>query len=112
LPKLSSNFASTARDDVQFNKMMIDGPGPQDYIPDLGKTEAKEPGDKKPFGVNTKRFKQTENGVPGAGTYKMPDSCVVKAPKYQLASYRSKVEKGLNDMVIGKENPGIGEYDT
>ena len=33
-------------------------------------------------------------------------------PKQQMASYRSKVEKGLNDMVIGKDNPGIGEYDT
>ena len=25
---------------------------------------------------------------------------------------RSTVEKGLTDIVIGKDNPGIGEYDT
>jgi hypothetical protein len=39
-----------------------------------------EGGDKKPFGYNRKRFDPDDNGVPGAGTYKLPDSCVVKAP--------------------------------
>lgn len=91
---------------------MIDGPGPQDYLADLSKTQMREGGDKKPFGVNTLRFVTIDNGVPGAGMYKLPDSCQVKQPKYQMASYRSKVEKGLNDIVIGKNNPGIGEYDT
>ena len=45
----------------------------------------------------------------------MPDSCQVHAPKYTHASVRSTVEKGLtgfNDIIIGKDNPGIGEYDT
>jgi hypothetical protein len=36
--------------------MMIDAPGPQDYIPDLSKTAMKKGGDKMPFGVNTLRF--------------------------------------------------------
>jgi hypothetical protein len=56
---------------------MIDAPGPQDYVPDLGKSlyTMKEGGDRKPFGVNTMRFGKDDNGVPGAGTYKLPDSC-------------------------------------
>jgi len=32
-------------------------------------------GERRPFGVNTQRWGKDENGVPGAGTYKMPDSC-------------------------------------
>ena len=81
LPKISANFASTARSDNAFNKNMIDMPGPQDYIADLGKTVIKESGDKKPFGANTIRFATIDNGVPGAGTYKLPDSCQVKNSK-------------------------------
>ena len=42
----------------------------------------------------------------------MPDSCVVGEPNHKHASLRSKVEKGLDYQVIGKDNPGIGEYDT
>ena len=52
-----------------------------------------------------------DNGVPGAGTYKLPDSCNVKQSKYEHASMRSTVTKGLN-LVKNKNNPGIGEYDT
>ena len=44
--------------------------------------------------------------------YNLPESCVVKDPNMVAASNRSKVEKGLNNMVIGKDNPGVGEYDT
>ena len=58
---------------------MIDLPGPSDYIPDITKDidMNKDSGEKKPFGVNVKRFdtKVSENGVPGAGTYKLPNSC-------------------------------------
>lgn len=46
---------------------MIDAPGPQDYIADLGKTDMRRGGDKMPFGVNTLRFVTIDNGVPGAG---------------------------------------------
>ena len=62
---------------------MIDAPGPQDYIPDLSKdlVAMKNGGDANPFGVNSLRFKTIDNGVPGAGQYKLPDSCQVKAPK-------------------------------
>ena len=70
-------------------------------------------GEKRPFGVNGGRFESDETCVPGAGTYKLPDSCQVKDPKYQLASYRSQVQKGLDkQLLIGAENPGIGEYET
>ena len=68
-------------------------------------------GDKKPFGVNTTRFGNDDNGVPGAGTYKLPDSCRVREHRHTHASMRSTVTKGL-DQVIGRDNPGIGEYDT
>jgi hypothetical protein len=49
--------------------------------------------------------------VPGAGTYSLPDSVVVKNPKQQLGSFKSQVDKSW-DIVIGRDNPGIGEYDT
>jgi hypothetical protein len=49
--------------------------------------------------------------VPGAGTYTLADSVQVKNPKMQMASYKSNVEKSW-DIVIGRDNPGIGEYDT
>lgn len=49
--------------------------------------------------------------MPGAGTYKLAGSCNVKQSRHTHASMRSTVKKGL-DQVIGKDNPGIGEYDT
>jgi len=61
------------------------------------------------------RFRKDDNGVPGPGNYKMPDSCNVKQSKHELASYRSNVSNGftgLRDIVIGPDNPGVGEYDT
>jgi hypothetical protein len=93
LPKIQANFASSARTDMNVNKGMLFSPGPQDYIPDLSKSlyNMKDGGDRKPFGVNTIRFGKDDNGVPGAGTYKLPDSCQVRQPKQELASYRSKV---------------------
>ena len=48
----------------------------KDQTKDLNTT--KLGGDSKPFGVNTNRFVGDENGVPGAGSYKLPDSCTVK----------------------------------
>lgn len=35
----------------------------------------------------------------------------MKNPKHQSASYKSGADKGW-DIVIGKDNPGTGEYDT
>ena len=62
--------------------------------------------------MNRYRFDGDENGVPGAGQYKMPDSCQLREGSLKHASLRSKVDKGLDYQVIGKDNPGIGEYDT
>lgn len=92
---------------------MLDNPGPSEYIPDQTKdlNTSRMGGETKPFGVNTMRFKTIDHQVPGAGTYKLPDSCKVREEKMPHASNRSTVEKGL-DQVIGKLNPGIGEYDT
>ena len=94
------------------NTHQLANPGPQDYIKDQTKdlNTSKAGGELKPFGVNTNRFGSDENGVPGAGTYRLPDSCTVKQGKHHHASMRSTVKKGL-DQVIGRDNPGIGEYD-
>ena len=59
---------------------MLETPGHSEYVPDVTRDIGKnvKGGDKKPFGVNTTRFGSDETGVPGAGTYKLPDSCRVK----------------------------------
>lgn len=80
LPQLNATFAGSARNDTQVNKMMIDCPGPQEYMPDTKNIHyaPKRGGDTLPFGVNTIRFKKDDNGVPGPGNYKAADSCNVK----------------------------------
>ena len=49
--------------------------------------------------------------APGPGTYKLKDSCQVREPKHIGATYRSKVDRDFEKHIIGKSNPGIGEYD-
>ena len=71
----------------------------------------REAGKKRPFGINTKRFGDDDNGVPGAGKYEQPATLGVKNPKLAHASFKSRLVKGT-EMIIGRENPGIGEYDT
>lgn len=41
----------------------------------------------------------------------MPDSCKVFQPKNGIASYKSGTVRELGDLIRGKHNPGIGEYD-
>jgi hypothetical protein len=41
----------------------------------------------------------------------LADTVKIKNPKLNSASYKSGVEKSW-DIVIGRDNPGIGEYDT
>jgi len=60
--------------------------------------------------MNQKRWKALDNGVPGP-VYNLPDSIIVSDPKHEHASYRSGLDRSL-DLVHGKNNPGIGEYDT
>ena len=112
--KLTQNFKSMPRTDLNINPMQLDLPGPSDYAYDQSKSKHEgknEGGNNRPFGTNIQRFTTVDNGVPGAGTYKLPDSVVVKNPKMISASNKSNVEKSW-DIVIGKDNPGIGEYDT
>jgi hypothetical protein len=112
MPEKTSAFVNSERNNLMLNPMMLTTPGPTEYIADQTKQPVhKETGDKRPFGVTSSRFKTIDHGVPGAGSYKLPDSCSVKFPKYEHASMRSTVTKGLN-QVIGPNNPGVGEYDT
>lgn len=109
MPKSSSIFVSKERDNCFLSKQQIQNPSFLQYQPDFSKTSynKKEEGTNKPFGVNEGRFRSIDHGVPGVGSYKLPDSCQVKQSKYEHASLRSTVPKGLN-QVIGKNNPGIG----
>lgn len=50
--------------------------------------------------------------MPGAGTYELPSSVQIKNPKQLQPSFKSGAERTLDHLVIGKDNPGIGEYDT
>ena len=58
-----------------------------------------------------KRFKKSDNEVPGAGTYNRDDTVVVHNPKHQSANFKSDIEKTV-DMASGYDNPGVGEDDT
>ena len=104
-------FKSPARKDV-FGDTNPERPGPQEYAADVTKDNKakKEGGSRRPFGMNQKRWKAMDNGVPGP-VYNLPDSLKVADPKHEHASYRSGLERGL-DLVHGRDNPGIGEYDT
>ena len=54
-----------------MNSDAANRPGPSDYAADNSpkKLAAKEAGKKRPFGINTRRFGDDDNGVPGAGKY-------------------------------------------
>ena len=54
IPKNVVSFKSTERSDLIVNYNMVDTPSPYDYIPDQTKdlNTNRQPGDKKPFGVN------------------------------------------------------------
>ena len=87
------------RTDTTVFRHLLPNPGPQEYNANQAESKiaAKRlEGEKRPFGVNAERWQNNETSVPGAGTYQLPDSCQVKDPKYQLASYRSKVSKGID----------------
>ena len=84
MPKLTSNFTSKKRTDTTIFKHLLPNPGPQEYSTNHAESNIaakKLEGDKRPFGVNTGRWDSDETAVPGAGTYKLPDSCQIKDPK-------------------------------
>lgn len=70
----------------------------------------KKTGNKAPFTVKEKRFKTDDKDIPGAGTYDHNSSIEIKNPHLENASFISKSHKAY-DIVMNKENPGIGEYD-
>ena len=86
-----------------------------EYVPNQAESNfltKPDNGEKKPFGINSKRFLEKEQVGPEMTAYNLPESCTVQDPNMMAASNRSKVEKGLTNMIIGKDNPGVGEYDT
>lgn len=96
---MSFAFRSQERTDTNTMKHMVNNPSCLDYMKDQTKSNfgsGVHDGERRPFGVNRHRFDPDDNGVPGAGTYKMPDSCQIKEPGYTHASCRSKVDKGLD----------------
>jgi len=112
MPASSAAFVNSERNNITMNRQHLENPGFTEYIPDVTNNlnSYRLSGEKRPFGVNTGRFLTVDNGVPGAGTYKLPDSCTVKQAKYEHASMRSTVTKGLH--LVQNKHPGIGEYDT
>lgn len=61
--------------------------------------------------MNTKRFADGDNEVPGAGTYSFPDTVVVKDKAKKSSMFKSNADKSL-ELVMGKDNPGVGEYEN
>ena len=66
------------------------------------------------FGVKTKRFGNADTLPPGPGQYKLPDSCQIKNPKNDIASYKSTTEKGHGNSlgIVGINHPGVGAYNV
>jgi hypothetical protein len=60
-----------------MNRQQIENPSFLQYCPDVTQTfnGKKDSGLSKPFGVNEGRFRSIDHGIPGAGTYKLDDSC-------------------------------------
>ena len=94
-------------------------PGPGDYLNDnvikaIGVTAGKKAlaGKEQAFGVKRKRFEKSDTLPPGPGHYKAPDSCQIKNPKNDIASYKSATEKTPGYEIIGKSHPGVGAYNV
>lgn len=105
----SRNSATQFKDREQSSM-----PGPQDYGLDHTKAASAakhNKGTKHPFQFNEKRFLTNDKRIPGVGQYNLPDAIEIKNPKQPMPSYKSNQERTL-DLVIGRENPGVGEYDT
>ena len=61
--------------------------------------------------MNDKRFKKDDDGMPGAGTYNLPSSVVVKQPRHQTSVFKS-VEPKVQDLAVNRDFPSAAEYDT
>ena len=69
--------------------------GPGEYLNEsvlqtLGsKAKQAKSKDDKQFGIRAKRFVKADTISPGPGTYKLKQSCEVRNPKIEMASYKS-----------------------
>lgn len=106
----SANFLASKR--VPLHDNIEDLPGPQEY--DTNQTifkNKRKSGKGKPFNLKEKRFRTVDQNVPGAGAYSVPSTIQVADPERANASYISNIDKSW-DIVVGRDNPGIGEYNT
>lgn len=104
----TNTFKAPGRD--KLNKIE-ETPGPQTYKSASLDPLPKQSGNGRPFIFNEKRFTSVDNEVPGAGSYNVADSIKVVDANKQSAVFKSKAEKTM-DIVIGKDNPGIGQYNA
>ena len=63
------------------------------------------------FASKKPRFDKDDTLPPGPGQYKLHDACQIREPKHCAASYRSTTKRELGNHILGKKNPGIGQYD-
>ena len=104
---------SSQRTNLNINKEALSNPSAVDYAKDQAESnfvKGRNEGAKHPFGNNETRWPQHESTGPEGGQYKLPESCNVHQPNHVSAYNRSKVQRDLN-QVVGKDNPGVGEYD-
>lgn len=101
------------RTNLNMNKEWLTNPSAVDYAKDQAESTfvaGGDAGDKHPFGLNETRWPILESTNPEGGQYKLPESCNVHQPNHVSAYNRSRVLRDLN-QVVGKDNPGVGEYD-
>lgn len=79
----------------------------------MNEKKEKKSGNNHPFAVNEKRFAVKDNEVPAPGAYDLKSTVTVKNPNHKTSVYKSSTHNGIRDqdILIGKDNPGVGEYD-
>ena len=118
----SASFKAQPRVGGIESGVSYDLPGPGEYLNDnviraIGVTAGRKSStgkDLQSFGVKTKRFDKSDTLPPGPGQYRLPDSCQIKNPKNDIASYKSTTEKGHGNSIgiIGINHPGVGAYNV
>lgn len=85
-------------------------PGPFSYQKDPFQPVEKDSGAVHPFLKNEKRFVVQDKGVPPPGAYNIP-GLSVKEKQKESSFFKSGADKSV-EIVIGKNNPGIGTYEN
>ena len=113
----SAPFKAKKRPEIIDFQQNYDMPAPGDYRKQqMNKTfslaSKKHPKDRSPqFADKQKRFGKDDTLAPGPGTYTAPESCKVREARHAGADYRSTVNRDFDIHVVGKKNPGIGQYE-